>query len=225
MGIRIKKALKAYGDKVTLDIEDLYLEKGVYAVLGLNGSGKSTLLNGLAGIVPFTASDIIYEDQGLLNKAIMLQQVYMFQGTVRDNLLLPLKIAKIPVKLKEDRLRAYMEKLDIMKYENKRARNLSGGEKAKVAFLRTIIKDPALILLDEPTSNIDIKASMTIRDCIADLRGEGRTVLFSTHNFVEASKIATHILFLDQGKVIAHGPKEDVLKSSIPLIEELMNIF
>ncbi|WP_088370656.1 ATP-binding cassette domain-containing protein [endosymbiont 'TC1' of Trimyema compressum] len=74
-------------------MKNLYLEKGVYAVLGLNGSGKSTLLNGLVNIVPFTKADIIYEDKSLEKKAIMLQQVYMFQGTVWDNLVvLPLKI-------------------------------------------------------------------------------------------------------------------------------------
>ena len=225
MGIYIKKAYKVYGDKVTLDIENLYLEKGVYAILGLNGSGESTLLNGLGQIIPFTEEEIIYEDEDLEKKAIMLQQVYMFQDSVWDNLVLPLKIEGIPIEKETVRLKHYMKMLDLEKYSSKRARDLSGDEKAKVAFLRTIIRNPNLVLLDEPTSNIDIKASMTIRNSIVALKNEGRTILFSTHNFVEATKIATHILFLDEGHVVACGEKEDVLKSSIPLIKELMNIF
>ena len=66
---------------------------------------------------------------------------------------------------------------------------------------------------------------MTISDSIETLKNEGKAIIFSTHNFVEATKIATHILFLDQGKVVACGEKEAVLNSSIPLIRDLMNIF
>ena len=69
MGIFIKKTVKTYGDKVTLDIENICLEKRGYAVLGLNRSSKSTLLNSLANIVPFTKADIIYEDKNLEKKS------------------------------------------------------------------------------------------------------------------------------------------------------------
>ncbi len=215
MNIDIENAQKYYDGRLIVDVEKLSITHNkIYAVLGMNGSGKSTFINCLAGILDFDKSKINYDgkDTKLAKKdiALMLQNFYIFNDTVFNNIALSLKFLNLKQDKIEERIESYMEYFDIKRYLNKNATKLSGGEKAKVALLRTMVSEKDTIFLDEPTSNMDMESVISAERLIVYSKSIGKTIILVTHNFLEAERIADFIIFMEKGKIIEMGKKEEV---------------
>ncbi|BDR59278.1 ABC transporter ATP-binding protein [Xylocopilactobacillus apicola] len=193
--IKIENITKTFKDREVLNKTNLTFENGlVYAMIGPSGSGKTTLLNMISKLEPYDSGTVIYNDKPL--NQIKPQQFfrddlgYLFQNfgllesnTIADNLDLGLigkkmsKTARISIE-KKALSSVGLSYLDL----NQKIFSLSGGEAQRVAIAKVILKDPPLILADEPTAALDPKTSEEIMALILSLRTEKRIIIIATHN-------------------------------------------
>lgn len=208
MKISIKNLKKSYSDKLVLNIEKLEIKKGkITGIIGPNGSGKSTLLSIIAGLDKEFTGDIRYNDK-TLNREILkdmtlvMQKPYLFKRKVFDNIEYPLKIRKFKKQVRKEKTLNILRSLEIEDLTDKKAHLLSGGESQKVSLARALIFNPKLLLLDEPTSNIDPESIKIMEREIVRFNKETKgTVLIVTHNMAQSERICDEVLFLKDGKV------------------------
>ncbi|MDB9822991.1 ATP-binding cassette domain-containing protein [Deltaproteobacteria bacterium] len=209
----IKRLIKSYGGRAVLDLRDLLMEKGkVIGLLGPNGAGKTTLLEILAFILNPTSGEIFYKNKkvdfnssmliNLRQKVVLVQQQpILFTTTVFSNVELPLKIRKME---KRKRARIVEELLCIVgmeSFRNINAHRLSGGETQRIAIAQAIACSPEVILLDEPTASVDVENRITIERIMREInREKDISVIFTTHDMIQASRLADEIVFLFDGK-------------------------
>jgi len=218
MDIRIKDIVKKYDGKTVLNVENLCLSKGkIYGIIGPNGSGKSTLLKIIAGLEESTKGKILYNNQ-MLSKVIMKkmtyvsQNPYLFRTTVFKNIAYPLKIRGIDKEFTYKIVKKIMEEFEIDNLQNQLATSLSGGESQKVVLARALTFNPQLLLLDEPTANIDPNTIELIERTIVKINREKNiTIFIVTHNVGQARRICDEVIFLKNGTVIEQGKTEDVI--------------
>lgn len=217
MNLFIENLTKSYGDRRVLDIDYLQIESGkIYGILGLNGSGKSTLLECISGLIEYESGKIIYENSlrpVKENVSIMTQSSYMFNKSVIENIKTGLEFRKYTKKQIEERISCYLKYFNLEPILYKNAKKLSGGERAKTALLRTAVLETDLVLLDEPTASMDLESTFQAEELIRSMVKNNRTVVVVTHDILQAQRIADFIIFMDNGKIIEKGKKEDIFKN------------
>lgn len=208
---------EAKGHRQVLQGIDFEVEAGAcVALLGRSGSGKSTLLNLLAGIdradqgrIRIAGQDIgALGEPGLtLLRRRDIGFIYQFFNliptlTLAENLALPLELNGLPGRERQARVFAMLERVGLSGREKAFPDQLSGGEQQRVAIARAIIHEPALVLADEPTGNLDAQTGARILTLLTELfRDEGRTLILVTHSR-EVSAIADRRLALDAGHLV-----------------------
>lgn len=196
----------------TLEIEHLGLREGeILAVLGPNGSGKSTLLRVLGGLQEPDSGQVTLDGRPLSaadrrSVAMVFQKPFLWSGTVRWNLGVALRFSGV----REPELSARVERaaagMGIESLLNADARDISGGEAQRVAIARALALEPAVLLLDEPTSNLDASARHTLRrDLERVARDEARAAVLSTHDLAEAFYLADRVAVLKDGRLVQIG--------------------
>ena len=200
--MKIAPFSKTYEGRTVLNFPGLELEPGtVYAVIGANGSGKSTLAKVLAGIIaPDRRGKLL--DGGTVG--YMPQKNYAFRMATRANILLN----------GTDKARAeeLMDALQLRPLADKRADRLSGGETARMALARLMMKKYDLVLLDEPTAAMDMETTLLSEEQIAGyVRQTGCALILVTHSLQQARRLADRVLYLHKGQLLEQGPKEQVL--------------
>lgn len=206
--ISVKNLEKYYSEKQILDIEDLVIEKGkITGLIGPNGSGKSTLLNIIAGLDKDFYGAVKYDGE-LINKSIyknmtlVFQKPYLFKRKVSENIGYPLKLRKVDKEEIKIRVGEIIGRFEIEDLKDKKAHLLSGGESQKVNLARALVFDPKLLLLDEPTSNIDPESIKIMEREILRFNEETKgTVLIVTHNMEQSKRLCDNLIYLDEGKV------------------------
>ncbi|NBI05970.1 ATP-binding cassette domain-containing protein [Senegalia massiliensis] len=209
MDIFLKDIRKYYKERKILNIDKLTIEKKkITGIIGPNGAGKSTLINIIAGLDNNFLGQVEYNGKKLDNylyKNITLvnQKPYLFKRSVYDNIAYPLKIRgfnKVDIKNKvEDMIR----KFEIDDLKDKRAHKLSGGESQKVSLARALVFNPKLLLLDEPTSNIDPDSIKIMeREIMNFNKSSNSTVIIITHNMSQAKRMCNKLVYLSKGDVI-----------------------
>ena len=221
--IKIDKLTKVYKSKKrnkvkALDNINITLpNNGLVFVLGKSGSGKSTLLNLIGGLDSITEGNIIVDGNDISNFSeskfcdyrnthigFIFQDYHLIDElTVYDNICLSLNLRRIEDK--EDVLKA-LKKVDLEGYENRYPTELSGGERQRVAIARAIVKNPRIILADEPTGNLDTNTATSIVELLKDLSKEC-LILIVSHNRNDAYKYGDRIIELAKGKVISDKSK------------------
>ncbi|BCN28867.1 ABC transporter ATP-binding protein [Anaeromicropila herbilytica] len=191
------------------------VEEGEYvAIMGASGSGKTTLLNILASLDKPTSGEVLLEGKSFAkikdrdisafrrdNLGFVFQDFNLLDTfSLKDNILLPLVLAKKPYSLMEQRLMPIAEKLEIKELLNKFPYEVSGGQKQRVAVARALITNPRIILADEPTGALDSKASSNLLKIFSDINKSGQTILMVTHSTMAASH-AKRVLFIKDGEV------------------------
>ena len=193
-------------DGINMDIED-----GEFiALLGPSGCGKSTTLNCLAGLLDPTDGTIVSDGVDITNKAPkdrnigMVFQSYALYPHLRviDNIAFPLKQKKVAKEVRYDRARKMAAKLQIEHLLDRKPTQLSGGQQQRVAMCRAMVKEPKILLFDEPMSNLDARLKIEIREVIKKLQAQTRiTSIIVTHDQEEAMAIADRIAILDNGRI------------------------
>lgn len=209
MKIYIENLMKKYDENIILDIQSLEIEEGkITGITGPNGSGKSTLLNIIGGIDTEFTGNIRYDDMNL-NKEIInnltfvFQKPYLFRRRVYDNIAYPLRLRKMDRELEEILVKDIIKDFEIEDLKDKKAHLLSGGESQKVALARGLVFKPKLLLLDEPTSNIDPESIKIMeREILKFNRETNSTVIIVTHNLEQSQRICDNIIYLQCGRVV-----------------------
>jgi energy-coupling factor transport system ATP-binding protein len=194
----------------------------VVAVLGNNGAGKSTLLKTMAGLlkpgrgrIQLTGHDFSGGGRAAVGKVAYLSQNpndYLFQDTVAEELLFTLKNCGLADDGVVDEL---LEKLALQRYRRVNPRDLSSGERQRVALAAVLVTRPRLLLLDEPTRGMDYRLKDELGEMLTGLSREGVGVVLVTHDVEFAAAYATRVLLLFAGRVVADGPKHQVLGQSV----------
>ena len=200
--MKIASFSKTYEGRTVLDFPGLEPEPGtVYAVIGANGSGKSTLAKILAGVLSPDKRGKIWEGGTV---GYMPQKNYAFRMTTRANILLN----------GSDKARAeeLMDALQLRHLERKRGDRLSGGETARMALARLMMKKYDLVLLDEPTAAMDMETTLLSEERIGQyVRETGCALILVTHSLQQARRIADEVLYFHKGDLLERGPKDRVL--------------
>lgn len=219
MEIKLQNIRKRFGETVALD--DLSLEfcdGKLTTLLGPSGCGKSTLLNLISGILPPTSGSIYFGDRDVTslspdkrNIGLVFQNYALYPHmTVGENIAFPLEIKKVSKKERMERAAEFAKLLRIEDYFTRKPSQLSGGQQQRVAIARALAKEPEILLLDEPLSNLDARLRLEMREEIRRLQMEtGITTIFVTHDQEEALSISDHILLLKKGRIQQYGlPQE-----------------
>ena len=208
--MKISAFSKSYGSRVVLRFPDLELPDGcITAVIGPNGSGKSTLARVLAGL---ERSDQKRPPLVPLRVGYMPQKSYAFRMSVARNIALNGSDSK--------RRETLLRTLQIDTLAGQSAKRLSGGETARMALARLLMRDYELLILDEPTAAMDVESTLAAEALLSDYcRDTGAGILLVTHSLQQARRIAQHVLFLHQGELREQGDASRLL--SAPETEEL----
>lgn len=227
MDIHIKDLKKAYDGKTVLNIEDLHIEEGKgYGIIGPNGAGKSTLLKIIAGLEEKDSGTVYFNQVVLtdeLRKKItyLSQSPYLLRTSVFNNIAYPLKLRKVQKSVVEKKVTDIMKELNVYELRNQIATSLSGGESQKVVLARALVFEPELLLLDEPTANIDPQTIEVLEKAILKRNNQNRmTTITITHNMGQVHRMCDEVIYIDKGKVIDKGISEKVLTNPLhPFIE------
>lgn len=200
--MKIDAFSKTYDKRTVLDFPGMELEPGkIYAVIGANGSGKSTFAKILTGI---EVSDQKKKPLSGVDVGYMLQKSYAYRMSTKANILLNGK--------DETRAAGLMDALQLRHLENKRADKLSGGETARMALARLMMRRYKLVILDEPTAAMDMETTLLSEQLILEyVRETGCTLILVTHSLQQARRIADEVLYFHKGRLLESGQKETVL--------------
>jgi len=218
--ITLENITKKFGDftalrDINLEIED----REFMALLGPSGSGKSTLLYTIAGIYRPTSGRIYFDGRDVTNVPPKDRNVgLVFQNwalyphmTVFENIAFPLELRKVPKDEIERKVREVAEMLRIEHLLDRHPWQLSGGQQQRVAIARALIKEPDVLLLDEPLSNLDALLRLEVRAELKRLQKElGITAVYVTHDQAEALAMADRIAVIRDGVILQVGTPDEV---------------
>ncbi len=219
--VEFQNVFKVYSNGYTA-IKDLCLESedGEFLVfVGPSGCGKSTVLRMLAGLEEISAGKLIIGGEVVNDQTPQQRNIAMvFQNyalyphmTVRQNLEFPLRMIKMPRNERRRRVKEAAQKLGLAQLLERKPKALSGGQRQRVAMGRSIVRDPAVFLMDEPLSNLDAKMRVQIRTEIAQLQRSMRTTMvYVTHDQVEAMTMGERVVVLRAGELQQIAPPQDL---------------
>src|SRR5688572_12532551 len=218
--VEFRNVAKRFGDVEVIPGMSLTIEDGEFvALLGPSGCGKSTSLFMLAGIYLPSGGELLFDDHVVneveakdRNVGIVFQSYALYPHmSVRDNILFPLRFKKTP---REDALRRVGAAADLVhvgELLERRPNELSGGQQQRVALARALVKEPQLLLLDEPLSNLDATLRLTMRSEIKSLQRQlGVTTILVTHDQLEATTMADRIICMRHGRMEQQGSPDDL---------------
>jgi len=219
--LRANALQRAYGGRNVVDIDELEVRRGeILALLGPNGSGKSTLFRMLllieradSGEISFLGRPVRAGDKTARERmAGVFQQPFLFGGNVRDNIGFGLNAQRVDAADRKRRIEAAATAFGIENLMSAHVRTLSGGEAQRVALARAFALQPEVLLLDEPTANLDALVKRTFREDIERAaRTQAGAVVLITHDMAEALGVADRVAVLDNGRVVQSGTPEDLL--------------
>ena len=200
--MKIHAFSKTYEGRTVLDFPGTELEPGkICAVIGANGSGKSTFAKILSGVLKPDRRGPLSDAKSV---GFMPQKNYAFRMTTKANILL-----NGPDEARADRL---MEAIQLTELSSKRADKLSGGETARMALVRLMMRAYDLVILDEPTATMDMETTLLSEKLIVEyVRETGCALILVTHSLQQARRIADEVWYFHKGSLLEAGAKEQVL--------------
>ncbi len=218
--VEFRNVRKCFGDVEVIDGLDLSIRDGEFvALLGPSGCGKSTSLFMLAGIYLPTSGDILFDGYRVnevetrnRNVGIVFQSYALYPHlSVRENIRFPLRFKTVASGDADRRVTEAAELVQISELLDRRPSQLSGGQQQRVALARALVKDPTLLLLDEPLSNLDATLRLTMRTEIKMLQERlGVTTVLVTHDQIEATTMADRIICMRDGRIEQIGTTDDL---------------
>jgi len=209
--VDLRGVSKRFGATEVLRPSNLSVEDGEFLVImGPSGCGKSTLLRLIAGLETPSSGRIMIDDRDVTDVAAAQRGLAMvFQSyalyphlTVAENIAFPLRVAGVPKPERQERVAAVAKQLELSELLSRKSAALSGGQRQRVSIARALIKEPGIILLDEPLSNLDAELRVRMRHEFARLHARlGATMIYVTHDQLEAMTLANRIVVMSDGRI------------------------
>jgi len=237
--IELENISKVYGNITALDHVSLNIQEAeVFSLLGPNGSGKTTLLRIMAGIEKPTSGEMRFKgvrvDEGNMNEVrlkttMVFQKAALFNISVYNNIAYGLRLRGRSKREIDMRVREVLKTVQLEGYEKRPAKKLSGGEQQRVALARAFVLNTDILLLDEPTANIDPKNLSIIEEALSWLNKEKKTTMvIATHNMFQAETLTSRAALLLDGKIQKVGTIQDIFNLPSKLLAgyaRLENVF
>ena len=222
--VTIQDITKSFGNVVVLDHFNAVFEDGEFVtLLGPSGCGKTTMLRIIAGFEKPTSGSVFFDDRVVSSDKVFIQPEkrdigMVFQSyavwphmTVFENVAYPLQIKKVDKATIKKKVDHVLEVVHLMQYRDRIPSQLSGGQQQRVALARALVAEPALLLLDEPLSNLDAKLRESMRFEIKEIQRQlGITVIYVTHDQTEAMAMSDRIFLINRGVVQQSGSPDEI---------------
>ena len=219
--IETKNLTKKFKDKVAVNGINLQIKKGeLFALLGTNGAGKTTTIKMLCGLILPTSGEIFIENMDMRKDTIKIKEILNVSPqetaiaqnlTVKENLEFMAGVYQI--KDKEERINKLIKLFKLDEVLNKKAKTLSGGWQRKVSIAISLINDPKILFLDEPTLGLDVIARKELWKIINELKKE-KTIILTTHYMEEAESLSDRIGIMSNGNLIDVGTSSELIKKT-----------
>jgi len=222
----IEKLTKQYKgvEEPSLKSIDLTINKGeVFGLLGPNGAGKTTLISIICGILKPTHGRVLVDGKDIYSHKDSIKELI---GVVpQDIALYPMLTAKenlnyfgalygLKGKVLEEKISYWLERLGLSHAANKRIDKFSGGMKRRINLIASVLHDPKILFLDEPTVGIDVQSRAEILEQLKIINKQGTTILYTSHHLDEAENLCTNIGIIDFGNIIAKGSPSELIKNT-----------
>ena len=195
---------------------------GITVILGPNGSGKTLLTKIIKGLIKPESGELSIKLNGTTPKTGYLSQNIIFlRRNVFNNLAYPLKIKGFNKKMINKRIEFLLKYFGFSSKKKISARNLSEGNKQYLSFIRTLVSKPNLLILDEPSSNLDMRFTKKVENFLIKERNRIKIIMV-THDLFQAKRLADEILFINDGEIIEVSTKNKFLKSKNKLIQKFL---
>lgn len=227
MLLKIENVSKIYGKRLVVNRVSISMDMGeIVGLLGRNGAGKTTTFNMVVGIVRPWKGKIFLNDEDLTYAPIykrarkgmgfLSQEPSIFRGlTVEENLLAILEAHEKDAKFRRKITLQLLEEYGLIKLARQKAYTLSGGEARRLEICRAMVTNPALLLLDEPFSGVDPIAVSELQNFIRKLKEKSISVLLTDHNVRETLSIVDRAYIIDDGEILAEGPRDNILNNNL----------
>ncbi len=213
---------------------NLSFPKGeISGLLGPNGAGKTTTISVLCGLVKADSGqakvlgmDVAKDSAKILRKTgIVTQQIALYPLlTARENLNYISKLYNIPNKTRKEKIDFFLERFGLIANADKQVRHYSGGMKRRCNIIASLLHEPELLILDEPTAGVDIHSRTMILDFLQEYNKAGNTILYTSHLLEEAERLCKNVAIVDGGKCIVQDNIES-LKKQVAGINSLEELF
>ncbi|WP_371804190.1 ATP-binding cassette domain-containing protein [Candidatus Lokiarchaeum ossiferum] len=217
--IEVKNLKKHFKDVKAVDGATLKVQQGeLFSLLGPNGAGKTTLVRMLTTVLTPTSGEATINGLSINKKKKDIvkligvcpqENVVYDQLTAEENVIFTAQMHSIPLDEAKKKTGVLLEKLGIGG-KDRWAKKFSGGMKKRLNVAMSLIHEPSIIFLDEPSAGLDPQARRILWDFIKDMKGKGNTIILMTHDMIEADALSDHISIIDNGKIIAYGTPKDL---------------
>jgi len=226
--LKIEKLTKAYGSQTVLQDLNLTIAPGeIYGLLGPNGAGKTTTINILCNLLRADSGTVQINNQPISESTKYLigvapQETLLYRTlTCEENLRFSASLYGLRGIRQQQQVHACLEAVGLTKWARRTAETLSGGMQRRLSLAIALVHQPKLLILDEPTTGLDIEARYDLWELIRQLQKRGITVLLTTHFLDEAERLCDRIGILKQGHILAEGTLPQ-LRQSIPVQEIIL---
>ena len=190
-------------------------------VVGSNGSGKTTLLRLLHGLIGCDGGrrdmhPLVPEARAPV-PTMLFQRPFHLSLSARANVLVGLWLGGVPHAQRGARSAAALKRVGLEALAERQARALSGGQQQRLALARALARQPDILLLDEPTANLDPHAKREVEALVEQVARDGMTVVMSTHNLGQAKRLATRVVYLEGGRLVVDLPVDRFFRDELPL--------
>ena len=219
--IETKKLTKKFKEKVAVNGINLQIKQGeLFALLGTNGAGKTTTIKMLSGLILPTSGDIKIENMNMKKDVFKIKEILNVSPqetaiapnlSVKENLEFMAGVYQIPNK--EEKIQELIKLFHLEEVLKKKAKTLSGGWQRKVSIAISLINDPKILFLDEPTLGLDVIARKELWKVIRELKGK-ITIILTTHYMEEAESLSDRIGIMANGKLIDVGTSQELMKKT-----------
>ena len=193
------------------------------ALIGANGSGTSTLLRVLHGLLAPSAGTVLRDTA--LRQAMVFQRPFMLRASAVHNLALGLWLRGLRWAEARERAVQALDRVGLGAAAQRDARTLSGGQQQRLALARAWSLEPHMLLLDEPTSNLDPHGKREVEALMAEFAEAGTTLVFASHNLGQVKRLAPRVVYLEQGRILADLPVQDFFDGPLGQVSREAELF